>query len=78
MAQVRASSPASALTIWARQLPSQGVPGIGEATATALAERLREERPVPLDGLVNAWCASSMLRGTFALINIIRTGEDVR
>jgi hypothetical protein len=78
MAQVRASSPASALTIWARQLASQGVPGIGEATATALAERLREERPVPLDGLVNAWCASSMLRGAFALINIIRTGEDVR
>jgi hypothetical protein len=78
MAQVRATSPASALAVWARQLPSQHVPGVGEATAVALAERLRQARPVPLDGLVNAWCATSTLRGAYALINIILTPEDVR
>jgi hypothetical protein len=78
MAQVRAASPTSALALWVRQLPSQHVPGVGEATAVALAERLREERPVPLDGLVNAWCATATLRGALALINIILTEETVR
>ena len=76
MAQVRAVSPASALKVWARRLPSQCVPGIGEATAAALAERLREDPPVALDGLINAWCAGSVVRGAYALINIILTRKD--
>ena len=77
LAQVRAASPASALTVWARQLPAQCVPGIREATAAALAKRLREHPPVALDGLVNAWCTGSTVRGAFALVNIILTREDV-
>jgi hypothetical protein len=77
LAQVRAASPASALTVWARQLPSQCIPGIGKATAAALAERLREHPPVALDGLMSAWCTGSAVRGAFALINIILTREDV-
>jgi hypothetical protein len=76
MAQVRAVSPASALTVWARQLPSQCVPGVGEATAAALAARLREDPPVALDGLVSAWCTGSVIRGAYALINIILTRND--
>ena len=75
LAQVRAASPASALTVWARQLPSQCVPGIGKATAAALA-RLREDPPVALDGLVSAWCTGSVIRGAYALINIILTRKD--
>jgi len=76
MAQVRATSPVSALTVWARQLPSQGVPGIGEATAATFAERLRQNPPVALNELVSAWSTGSVIRGAYALINIILTRED--
>lgn len=76
MAQVRAISPASALRVWARLLPSQGVAGIGEATAATLAERLRQDPPVALDELVSAWSTGSVIRGAYALINIILTRDD--
>jgi hypothetical protein len=75
IAQVRAVSPASALTAWAHQLPFQDVPGIGEATAAALDERLRREPPMALDGLASVWCTGSVVRGAYALINIILTGR---
>jgi hypothetical protein len=76
MAQSRAVSVASALDVWTRQLPSQRVPRIGAATATALARALREDPPVPLDGLVNAWCATTSVRGALAVINIILTARN--
>ena len=76
IAQVRATTPATALAAWARRLPSHGIPGIGDAGAAKLAQHLQQAPPVPLNGLINAWCATPIVRGRLALINIVLTHSD--
>ncbi len=45
----------------------------GEISRKQLIEQMKDEKPVLLSGLVNAWCNSAILRKGTALINIIQT-----
>jgi hypothetical protein len=73
--QVTAPSVVRALRAWAVRAPSRGIPGIGPAfTARALNDVLFRD-PTPIEGVRNVWCTSLLIRGTYALINIIATSR---
>jgi hypothetical protein len=73
ISQVAAPSPKSACVKWARRLDIQQVKGLGGKSHKSLIDEMKDESPTPLDGLFNAWCATALIRGRLALINIIQT-----
>src|SRR5215204_3168572 len=78
ISQINASSPNSACVKWARSLEVSQVSGLDLKGKESLVKQLEEEEPDPLDGLVNAWCASALVQDELALINLVQTerGED--
>jgi len=71
--QVRASSPKAACVKWARELEIEQMTGIGAKSKLRLIEDMKDERPTPLTGRLNVWCASALIRGKLALVNIVQT-----
>jgi hypothetical protein len=59
--------------MWAGELPSQRVQGIGKVTAAEIQHQLGASPPILLYGLRNVWCSSFMARGSPGLINMVRT-----
>ncbi|HMA17663.1 MAG TPA: hypothetical protein VKS03_04410, partial [Thermoanaerobaculia bacterium] len=60
VSQVRAASPRQALTLWVQRLHSQGIPGVGGATADRARAELAATGipPTPVEGLPHVWCSS--------------------
>jgi hypothetical protein len=79
VSQCVARAPKDAVRRWARSEELHGVWGLGHAgrreITTQLDDKLRKERPVPLDGVVAVWCTSFALPRGFALLNIIKTAQ---
>jgi len=75
LSQVNAPSPKSACVKWAQGLDESQVSGMGLKSKDSLIEQMKEEAPVPLDGLVNAWCKSALVRGELALINLVQSEQ---
>jgi hypothetical protein len=73
VSQIKASSPKTACIKWARDLDISQVEGLGLKSKDSLIEQMRTEPPVALDAMSNAWCATALLRGELALINVVRT-----
>ena len=74
--QVKASSPAVALEQWLRSLNNEGAYGLTTGQRVRLLDSFDSEvdgPPVPLDGLINAWCATLGPRGALAILNFVRT-----
>lgn len=71
--QVRAPSPKTACVKWARELEIDQMTGIGAKSKLRLIEDMKEERPTPLTERLNVWCATALIRGRLAVINIVRT-----
>ena len=73
--QVGATGPQEALRRWAKSEKLLEVKHLGPIRRQRLAEQideeLREFPPVPLQGLVNAWCARTPIPG--GLIHLIKT-----
>jgi hypothetical protein len=76
ISQVKASFPKSACVKWAQELDHSQVKGLGLKGKESLIEQMREESPVALDGMLNAWCNSALVRGKLALINLVRTEPE--
>jgi hypothetical protein len=72
VSQVTAATPKSACVKWARGLDVSQVSGVGQKSKEFLIEEMKAEAPVALDGLENSWCATALIRGELALINIVR------
>lgn len=74
--QVRANNPSAALLAWLRSLMPGEIPHLG---AKGIEKMIREvesndagnHTPVPLSGLLNAWCAGTGCRS--GLVNLIQT-----
>ena len=75
VSQVRAASPRRALSLWAQRLHSQGVPGVGGATADRAQAEITAMGipPTPVEGLPHVWCSSLLISGHLALLHIIAT-----
>jgi hypothetical protein len=73
VSQVNAASHKSACVKWAKDLDISQVTGVGIKSKKLLIEKMRDEIPTPLNGLVNAWCATALIRGKLALINVVQT-----
>jgi hypothetical protein len=73
ISQVSASSPKSACVKWAETLDVAQITGLGVATKKSLVEQMKDDFPVPLNGLVRAWCKTALVRGNLALINLVQT-----
>jgi hypothetical protein len=36
---------------------------------------MKEDAPIPLSGLLNTWCKGALIRGEYALINLVQTEQ---
>ncbi len=80
ISQVHATNEERALSVWAKTLDIDSIPGLGMVRKKALIPELRHAKGkndvlVALDTLKNAWCTSTKIGGTLALINIIKTAS---
>jgi hypothetical protein len=75
ISQVNASSPKSACVKWAQMVDVSLVSGLGDKGKASLIEQMKDECLIPIDGILNTWCASALIRGELALINFVQT-ED--
>jgi len=76
VSQVHADTPAEAVRHWFEQLGSGTAYGLTRDQARRLREGFSGDdyHPVPLEGLVNAWCTTALGGDNLALFNIILTG----
>lgn len=78
ISQVEAKSADAAPTAWATKLEPGEVRGMGEASIQVLRAAMAKESPVRLEGLVQAWCVSAVVRGRLALVHMVQTcGQPV-
>jgi hypothetical protein len=75
VSQVRSSSPIGAARKWAQSFDTRGVEGIGEASKLQMVNEVESgyKKPVPLDGMLNTWFVSFLLRGKLAKVNLVKT-----
>jgi hypothetical protein len=78
VSQVKAASPKSACLKWAKSLDVSQINGMRERSKQALLKQMKEEAPLPLDGLLNAWCTTAYLRKGLVLINLVKTENEKR
>ena len=77
--QIRSPSVYSACVKWAETIDVAGVKGLGPRGQRRLVTEMQDDvnRPVPLDDVTNAWCTGALIHGHSALINIVRTDEQI-
>jgi hypothetical protein len=76
ISQVKARNLTKAVSKWPDGLVIDEIKGLGPNTISLLKLRLTEDRPVPLSGLINAWCMSTIIRGRLVLIHIVETEKE--
>jgi hypothetical protein len=75
ISQVTAPSRRSACVKSAQNLDVSQVKGLGVKGKESLIEQMKEDAPIALDGILNAWCQSALVRGKLALINFVQTNR---
>jgi len=73
ISQVKAASEKSACVKWAQKLQVSQIQGLDLKGQESLIQQMKEELPGALNGTLNAWCTSAIIRGKFALINLVQT-----
>ena len=73
ISQVEEDSAGEALLAWAINLDPAPIAKFDEPRKLELIAEVQGDNAVPLDGLVNAWCATALISGDLALVNIIAT-----
>jgi hypothetical protein len=73
ISQAKASSPKLACVKWAQSLDVSQMSGLGGKSKESLIEQMKDESPTPIDGVLNTWCASALIRGDLVLVNFVLT-----
>jgi hypothetical protein len=76
ISQVEARSADQVLQPWARNLDSGPIAGFEEQDKRELIAAFEDHddaRLVPLDGLTNSWCTSTLISGNLVLVNVVAT-----
>lgn len=80
VSQVNARLAQHALAKWADCLDHEEVKGLGDDGKNALRDELAADARVgqdlvPVKGAKNVWSATALVRGKFALMNVVRTAN---
>lgn len=78
LSQVRASGPSAALRTWATTPLAAAIPGLGPAGQRRLVAEIERQVPVAVAGLAHVWCSTATVRGSLALIHVVRTAAAPR
>jgi hypothetical protein len=73
VSQVAAPSPTKAYIKGAENLDARQIFGFGDRAKASLVEQMKEDAPVLLNGLTNAWCNCAQVRGKLAVITLVQT-----
>lgn len=73
VSQISADSPDSAFVLGANSLEPSQIFQFGPKAKNSLVEQLKQDEHVALDGLLNVWCATAIVRGKLVIINLIQT-----
>ncbi|WP_298332716.1 hypothetical protein [Asticcacaulis sp.] len=76
IAQRRAPNPREALRLWATQPEKALLSALGDDAGCieSLAAEIGDDNQlVPIQGMTSVWCASFVVEGELALINIVQT-----
>ena len=70
----------SALQKWALNLDVKAIKNIGEKIKDLIIQNIINNTeaalPIVLDGCINVWCTSMLVRGHLILVHIINTVQD--
>ena len=75
ISQVESSSPKAAVKNWIKKLSINLIQGLNTKTLRVLADSLKMDSPMPIEGISNTWCISATIRGKLALVTIVQTYE---
>ncbi len=81
VSQVNARMAEGALAKWADELPEMDVKGLGHEEKQELLGELAADAKLgqelaPVKGAKNVWCATALVHGKFALMNVVRTANS--
>src|SRR5436190_20537689 len=79
ISQLRASTPARAVALWAKSFDFSVMSRLPIAALPEFRADITSSTPVPLDGTKGVWCSSASLGRRFLLLNIVHTAtQDAR
>ncbi len=75
ISQINEKSLNRACRKWARTLKVKEIKGLGPKCQTLLIQEMKDKinQPVALNDVQNVWCTSALMKGRWALINIVKT-----
>jgi hypothetical protein len=73
ISQIEAASPRAACLKWAKGLNTETIPGFDQKSKLALIEKIKTERPRPIQGTFGAWCVSALIQGKLDLVTFVQT-----
>jgi hypothetical protein len=73
LAQVKASSPSSAIRKWVHGRAIRLVPTLGARGRASVLRDLDADGPTPVERLSGVWCGGFATRSGSGLINVVRT-----
>jgi hypothetical protein len=81
ISQVTASEPGSAVLVWAENLDIDVIPGLNANVRQDLLQALQQNEEdgcayTPLNGLIKAWCASTVIQNVYMSINFVETNAE--
>lgn len=77
ISQIKTSSPNSACVRWAANLGTSEIQGLDEKGKDILIKEMKKETIVPLNGVLNTWFTTALIRGKSAYINVVQTETTV-
>ena len=60
-----------AVSTWSVSLDIDQIQFFGESSKSELIKLMKNERPVPIEGMDNVWCISGILKVGFFVVHII-------
>lgn len=75
VSQVEADSYLEAPAKWAKKEDWSYIPKAGKKFKKQLLAELESDPVAALDGLTNAWCTATTIKGKLALITFVQTAE---
>ena len=71
--QVESEAEMGAVEKWVRLVNLDEIQGLTAKSRTLLTEGFLGQQPTPLSQQTNVWCLSARLRGSLALVHVVKT-----